>query len=240
MLGSDETTGEIIDASGGSGTRPWHPAEQLFSPALLAGLALAPLPLSLLQPIVDRALAATLKRHPDLLVRLSGHASGAIGIDPVDLPFVLLLDADPARPRLSLARDFAESAPVAVIRGSLATLVALCEGRLDGDAAFFARRLTFEGDTAAVVSLRNAIDNSAIMLRSELEAFLGPLARPVMGAAGLASRVTDRLARDMATIGDALLRPLHDRLDRQNGRLSEMTDDIAAFKRRLDRLRDRP
>jgi predicted lipid carrier protein YhbT len=240
MLGSEETTGGIDQASGRTQARPWHPAEQLFSPALLAGLALAPLPLRLLQPFADRALAATLERHPKLLARLAGHSKGAIGIDPVELPFVFLLDPAPARPRLLLARDFAKCAPAAVIRGSFATLVALCEGRLDGDAAFFARRLTFEGDTEMVLALRNAIDSSDIRLRHEVEAFLGVFARPVLRAAGLAGRVTDRLAHDMAAVSDALLRPLNDRLDRQNGRIGEMTEDIAALRRRLDRMRDRP
>ena len=240
MLDNEETAGRIGETAEQSGARPWRPAEQMFSPMLIAGLALAPLPLSALQPFADRAMAQTLKRHPNLLARLSGHADGIIGIDPVELPFVFLLDPAPSRPRLLLARDFAQVPTIARIRGSFATLVALCEGRLDGDSAFFARRLVFEGDTEAVLALRNAIDSSDITVRREIEAFLGAFARPVLRAAETAGRLTGRLARDMAAVSDALLRPLHDRIDRQNGRIEEMTEDIAALKRRLDRMRDRP
>jgi predicted lipid carrier protein YhbT len=38
-------------------------------------------------------------------------------------------------------------------------LMKLIEGEIDGDALFFSRTLKVEGNTAAVVVLRNALDN---------------------------------------------------------------------------------
>ena len=48
-------------------------------------------------------------------------------------------------------------------------------GAYDGDALFFSRDLEIEGDTAAVVALRNAIDNEELDLVREATALLGPL-----------------------------------------------------------------
>jgi len=45
-------------------------------------------------------------------------------------------------------------------------MIELLEGRADGDALFFSRTLTVEGDMEAVVALRNAIDGSEIYNRS--------------------------------------------------------------------------
>jgi predicted lipid carrier protein YhbT len=144
-----------------------------------------------------------------------------------------------AAPRLFIHRDFSTVQPAAVIRASLATLFALCDGSLDGDAAFFARRLTFEGDTEAVVALRNSIDDAELQIGAELTAILGGWARPLLQAAGLAQRLGDRLAADMDRVAAALVAPLHDRLDRQQAGLAAMADDIALLKRRLDRHKEK-
>ena len=52
-------------------------------------------------------------------------------------------------------------------------------GAFDGDALFFSRDLIIEGDTEAVLALRNAIDNEEIDLAAEVTALFGPLERLV-------------------------------------------------------------
>jgi len=62
-------------------------------------------------------------------------------------------------------------------------LIDLLEGRLDGDALFFSRELTVEGDTEAVLLLRNAVDSDEVDLFEDLLSVLGPLAGPLRFAA---------------------------------------------------------
>jgi predicted lipid carrier protein YhbT len=201
-----------------------------FSPVLLTGLALAWVPPQLFQPIFDTLRIALLRRHPDLLERLSAYPDAIIGIDPVDLPFVLILEPRPAGPLLKVRRDFAQLSTTAVVRGSLAMLLALAEGRLDGDAAFFGRQLAFEGDTEVVLALRNAVDGAGIELLADLSAMAGPLARPLRGAAGLAGRLFNRLLRDMQTVRLALLGPTLRGADAQAARIAELEDELAALR----------
>ena len=100
--------------------------------------------------------------------RLGDQADKVFLIDPTDLPFVFVLE--PARRsarQLSALRRAATVDWDARIAGPLAALIGLVHGAYDGDALFFSRDLSIEGDTEAVVALRNAIDNEELDLVRE-------------------------------------------------------------------------
>ena len=178
---------------------PSHGKPPPLSPVLLAGLVTRPLSPRLLQPILDGVLTVLKRRHPDLFGRLSCLSVPLFLIDPVDLPLVFLLDANPNRPRLTISRK-SDGRAGAVIRGPLVTLIDLLEGNVDGDALFFSRGLSIEGDTEAIVALRNAVDDADINLRRDLLAFLGPLALPARHALDLGGFLYARLDQDLKTL----------------------------------------
>ena len=170
------------------------------------------------------ALRTLRKRHPGLFDRLSGVGSPRFLIDPVDLPFAFLLETDPKRPRLAALRkeDAEPQAATATIRGPLMTLIDLAEGRLDGDALFFSRDLVIEGDTEAVVALRNAIDDAEIDLVADLLSALGPLAGPARLAVDGATALLARAAADLETLRDAVIAPAMRRADAQATALGDL------------------
>lgn len=213
--------------------RSSRPVDPPFSPVLLAGVALAPVPPRLLQPLFDAILAIVRRRHPDILERLAAYPHAVIGIDPVDLPFVLLLEPSPEAPRLVVHRDFTDLPTTAVIRGPLAMLIALGEGRLDGDAAFFSRQLVFQGDTEVVVALRNAVDGAGIDFAADVAALLGPLAWPLSRAARLGGALLARLARDMEMVRSSLIGPALRDAKSQSARLNALEAEIATLRRGL-------
>jgi predicted lipid carrier protein YhbT len=217
-----------------------RPVDPPFSPILLAGVALGPVPPRLLQPLFDAILAVVRRRHPDILERLAAYGDAVVGIDPVDLPFVLLLEPHPDRPRLTVRRDFTGVPTTAVIRGPLAMLFALAEGRLDGDAAFFSRQLLFEGDTEVVVALRNAVDGAGIDLDADFAATLGPLARPLRRIVEAGGWLFDRLARDMDLVRRALVGPALKGADAQSARLDDLESELATLRRTLRQREPRP
>ena len=180
-----------------------------FSPVLLASFLARPLPVFALQPALAIALKALRGRHPGLFERLSGMNSPSFLIDPVDLPFAFVLETDPENTSLvavSGARA-AQTDTTAVIRGPLLALIDLMEGRIDGDALFFKRDLAIEGETEAVVALRNAIDDAEIDLISDVLSVFGPLETPARLALNGLGAVFSRAARDMETLRDALIAP---------------------------------
>ncbi|OKO87107.1 sterol-binding protein [Bradyrhizobium sp. NAS80.1] len=155
-------------------------------PPLLA-LAMRPLPLLPLQLVLGGFLARILARNPGLLDRLGEHRRARFGIRPVDLPFAFIVEAAP--PRLSVVRELPRGLD-AYVSASLANLLALVEGRVDGDALMFSRTLTIEGNIEAVLALRNAIDDAQLDLAEELALLLGPLGEPARRSFEL---VRDRL-----------------------------------------------
>lgn len=142
---------------------------------LLLGAALRPLPLAPLQPVLALLLRAVVRQHPRIFHRLGEHAGRRFGLDPADLPFALVLAPRAGSPSIRAVRVLPERGLDARISGPILGLVDLAEGRVDGDALFFARTLVVEGDMAAVVALRNAIDAAGIDLAGDLAAALGPL-----------------------------------------------------------------
>ena len=137
-------------------------------------------------------MALAMRRHPGLFERLEDLGARAVLIDPVELPVRFVLRAGGGAPTLTVVgREDAVDAD-ATIRGPLLGLIDLLEGRLDGDALFFSRVLGIEGDTEAVVALRNAIDDAEIDLLDDLLSPLGPLAAPMRE---LAERALGRGAR---------------------------------------------
>jgi predicted lipid carrier protein YhbT len=51
----------------------------------------------------------------------------------------------------------------------------MAEGASDGDALFFSREINIEGNTDAILALRNAIDDAELNLADEIAGLLGPL-----------------------------------------------------------------
>lgn len=138
----------------------------------LAAAPMRVLPLAPLAAALTRLVQRLAQAHPRMFRRLGAHAQARFEIDPVDLPFVLALEPRAGDPRITLARR--RGACDARIAGRLAALIGLVHGAYDGDALFFSRDLVIEGDTAAVLALRNAIDAAELDLGAELAASAGP------------------------------------------------------------------
>ena len=144
----------------------------------IPSLLLAFAPLAVIQPILGHIASHVAQDRPELFARLGAHARKRFLIDPIDLPFVLILSPDNNRPNLRAFRRYENPVHDAGIAGKFFNLLSLIEGSLDGDALFFSRDLRVSGDTEAVVALRNALDDfDGSALDSVFSAF-GPLAKP--------------------------------------------------------------
>jgi predicted lipid carrier protein YhbT len=117
------------------------------------------------------------KNHPGLFRRLGAYSHTKFVLDPTDLPFVICLDPNGGNPSVTVTRRPGEG--TARISGPLAALLGLVHGTYDGDALFFSRDLVIEGDTAATLALRNAVDDAELDLSQEISDLFGPLARPL-------------------------------------------------------------
>jgi len=145
-------------------------------PAL--ALAMRPLPLWPLQPLLALFVGRVRARHPGMFERLGEHAQKRFGLNPTDLPFAFVLEPKPSRPAAVAMRQLPENLD-ARISGPLGALLGLISGECDGDALFFSRELHIEGDMEAVLALRNAIDSTGVNLLGEFLTELSPLGAAV-------------------------------------------------------------
>lgn len=158
----------------------------LFPPMLARALHLMPLaPLSLSLTAYSRKIA---KIHPGLFRRLGDYAHTRFVLDPVDLPFVIILDPNGGVPHVTVMRGRGDGA--ARISGPLSALLGLVHGAFDGDALFFSRDLVIEGNTGAALALRNAVDDAELDLSQEIASISGPLSGPFLRLISFAERRT--------------------------------------------------
>jgi predicted lipid carrier protein YhbT len=156
---------------------------------------LAFVPLTLLQPLLGHIAAHVAKSHPSLFARLGSHTGKRFLIDPTDLPFVLVLIPDAAKPYLKAYRRYESPPHDAGIAGTFFDLLDMISGSLDGDALFFSRGLRVTGDTEAVVALRNALDDVDGDIADTILSAFGPLSGPAaLALSGL--RAMRRSGRD--------------------------------------------
>ncbi|WP_417497553.1 ubiquinone anaerobic biosynthesis accessory factor UbiT [Maricaulis sp.] len=127
--------------------------------ARAACLALQPAALMLTASL--RRLA---RQRPEVFDRLGPARQARILICPAGLPMAFLVSPDGARGSVSLVPASAPVACEARIEAPLDLLLQLMQGSEDGDAAFFAAELWIEGETASVLSLRNAIEEAELTL----------------------------------------------------------------------------
>ncbi len=138
------------------------------------------LPLFLLQPILGRIVRRISRKCPELFNRIGIHKDKGFLIDPVNMPFALMLYPQPERPRLKAVKRNKNIIFDARIAGSFLTLLDMVDGRLDGDSLFFTRALMVEGDTEAIVCLRNALDDLERSIADEVAAMFGPPGRVML------------------------------------------------------------
>ncbi|WP_026155271.1 SCP2 sterol-binding domain-containing protein [Paracoccus sp. N5] len=157
-------------------------------PRLLGPLALLPLATPALGLAFTRLLRRIARQKPAILARLGESRSARFLIDVTDGPVILLMEPGPRRITAS-RRGRPEPAHDAAIRGRLAAFLAMLHGSEDGDALFFSGDLTITGDTAAVLALRNALDDAELDLTEELAALSRPpFDRWLRRASGLVAR----------------------------------------------------
>jgi predicted lipid carrier protein YhbT len=140
---------------------------------------LVPVPLVLVQPILGRIGRHVADARPELFSRLGPHAGKRFLVDPIDLPFVLLLIPEPGCPSLTAHRRYEIPRHDASIAGTFLNLLDMIAGSLDGDALFFGRELSIAGDIEAAVALRNALDDCDGSVVDTIVSAFGPLSGPV-------------------------------------------------------------
>jgi predicted lipid carrier protein YhbT len=135
-----------------------------------------------IQFFLKRIVKNVAERNPRMFFRIGTHVNSVYIIDPTNLPFILRLIPNPDKPLLRAERRQEQQEYDARISGSFLTLLGLIDGRIDGDSVFFTRDLKVEGDTEAVVCLRNAIDDLDGSILDDVPTACGPFARPLKRA----------------------------------------------------------
>ncbi|WP_205853267.1 SCP2 domain-containing protein [Zhengella mangrovi] len=130
-----------------------------------------------LDPLLMRTIRRLADKHRSIFDRLGPHVRSSFIIDPVEFPFVLHLVANPEALTFRTVPRDALPLHDALIRGRFRTLFDLVDAGADGDASFFSRDLEILGNTDAVVTLRNALDDIDGSIAADTADLFGPPGR---------------------------------------------------------------
>lgn len=211
-----------------------------LSPVLVAGIALKAMPLSVLNPLLEKALQVMINRHRDVFERLRCLENVTFAIDPTDLPFVFILAPDLDAPELKAVYSLEDADVTASIHGSFIALTMLLEGSVDGDALVFSRDLVIEGDTEAVLTLRNAVDGGNIDIKQDLASAFGPLSIVASKAADGVISLVGRAGDNMELLQDALISRVVQLTDAHSAQLEDLEEQVEAIQKQIKKLKKRP
>lgn len=155
---------------------------------------MALMPLLPLEIISRHLMINTVTAWPTLLARLEDYADRIFVIDPIDCPFVFVITLHRSGVSLRVQRGLGRTPCAARIAAPLFMLLGMLDGTYDGDALFFSRDLTIEGDTEAVLALRNALENAEVDACTVLglpERLKDPINRAVGRVLGLIRELLD-------------------------------------------------
>lgn len=141
---------------------------------------------------VELALTAAVRRlarrRPEVFERLGEARLAVFVLAPDELPVAFRLEPRGTDGRVQVVRRDGAAPYRTWVAGPLGALLALFDGALDADSAFFSRAIRVEGDTAALMALHNALEAAELSLTDLL-----PLPAAVQDLAGPAlSRVRRR------------------------------------------------
>ncbi len=167
----------MLDQSDTSNNQP--PAPKTTRLPKLIGIALAPVPLIVIQPVLKRLVRDIAKRRPELFERLGPHTETFFMIEVDEFPFVLRLLPNPEAPQLTAHRRHENIEHGASIGGPFMTLFTIIDGNSDSDAMFFSRDVRVGGNTEAAVCLRNAMDDLEGSIIDDILDIGGPAFAPL-------------------------------------------------------------
>jgi len=209
-----------------------------FSPLLMAGLLLRPLPKAPLNRLLRHMAGHIQKNHPAILDRLAPLAGTEFLICPTDLPHDMRMIMGNGQVDCRIEDEFKAPADV-TISGPFLSLMDMMDGRIDGDALFFSRSLAVEGDTEALLTLRNAMDSEDIDLRQEILTSLGPFKTPASALLTITGRLYQGLSRDMSHIRRAATASLSRRCDALTQGNQQLAQKTAELEKKLTKVQNR-
>lgn len=199
-----------------------------FSPTLFLGLILKPLPLhGFFKAVISHGLNNIQKKHPEISGRLTEFYGQSVLIEVRDLFLYVVLKID-KKLSVDVVKHSFSTTTKAVIHGDLHSLLKLIQGQSDGDALFFSRELSFEGDTEIVIAIRNAFDGTAIDLTQE--AFFIPK---------IIQQGITEMTHDCETLRQSLLAPANKKMAQVNATVEQLQKKVAQLEKENKRLEAR-
>lgn len=182
--------------------------------------------------IIRRAIAAIVRKmhikHPGLQDRLSSLAGRSFLFVILDMPFNILMHIDNGIMNCEVADKHSELPSDVTIQAASHKLTALLAGEEDGDALFFSRDLEVEGNTEAMLILRNALDSEDIDIEDIAYSVLGPFSGFARRIGQPLRRLSHKIIDDINHINHALALPVMRRQDEAAIRMEELEKRLAA------------
>lgn len=207
-----------------------------FSPLFLAGMLGRNLPHQPVDFALQKITDNLCKNHPAVLKRLAPLNGKSFLIKPRDLPYKIRLEFEGEKIFAHLDKGNDEPADV-WISGTLSSLISMLNGDEDGDALFFSRKIAVEGDTEALLTLRNAIDSDDIDLLSEINDGFGIFKRPVSKLVDVTSAISEDFDRDLNQLNKALIDPLLIRLAAQEQQIMTLNEKLMRLEKENQKVK---
>lgn len=215
-----------------------------FSPELLLRPVMRLLPDMIVRSAITQRLCGFHRDYPGIAARLSDIQGAVFEINVIEFPYPIYLGIGSGG-EIQIRYGAHEDKPDVRVSGTLHGFVRMLDGTDDGDALFFSRSLRIEGDTEALLTLRNAMDSENVdflrlLVPSPLHAAAKRLSAPLRSLIKAAQEDLDVIADSIRGSVERRCQALEVRqqensqkiqqvelsLDKQNRRIQNLTGKV--------------
>ncbi len=211
---------------------------QPFSGTFIIGLLAQPLIFRpLIQQSINNLTKSFLKLHPNVIQRMSEFTPAIIILNPIDLPFSFLVEFTKYNLSILIVDDDKYLGhDITKISASLTFFLNMLEGERDGDALFFSRQLTVEGDTTIIVALRNILESENININYDINAQFPVFANVIYFIKNVINYLMNSADQNLDKIKNSIIYEVRSDINLQKAKTKNMESEIKMLKKQKDSL----
>lgn len=219
-----------------------------FSVSLLLGQLLNPvISRSILQIGIDKLTNLFVKQHPRVISKMAKFTPCRMVLIPIDMPFCFFVEFTPDDLNINIIDNNAFSGDnLTCIKSSLELFVKMLEGNLDGDALFFSRKLSIEGDTTSIVALRNILEAESINIKDDIEETLGVFSKLFYFVNNIACGIYNDVNDNLDIVKTSIIGHVEKKVnyqasinEKQKGELKKLEKQVGQLGAKIKSIRDK-
>ncbi|NQY43579.1 MAG: SCP2 sterol-binding domain-containing protein [Legionellales bacterium] len=205
--------------------------------SLMSSLTSPLIPRPLIQKTIDILTNSFVEMHPNVIQRMAEFSPAIMILDPIDLPFSFLTEFTKNDLKIIIVDDDKYMGnDITKISAPIGFFLNMLEGEKDGDALFFSRQLTVEGDTTIIVALRNILEAESVNINQDIDEKFSSFGKIIHFVKNLVSFIVIKSDQNLDQIKKSIVGDLQAQTNLHNSKIKDMEAKLKTLEKQKELL----